>query len=107
MAATGYILAAAGVTLANEAIFAPLATGDNQHILQTINWKVVPATAVAAIALSGLDAMAKPLGTILAVLALVVAVVVPFGNATSPLDNLNRVFNGGATTGNVSGGGKF
>lgn len=91
MGSTEWILAAGGLTLANEAIFAPLANHDNSHVLQSINWKVIPATAVAALALAGLDAMAKPLGTILAVLALVVTVVVPFGNAPSPIDNLNKV----------------
>lgn len=90
-ASTGYILAAAGVTIANDAIFAPLARGEEAGALQSINWRIIPATAVAAIALAGMEQISEPLGVGLAVLALVVAVVVPFGNGPSPLDNASKV----------------
>lgn len=90
-ASTGYILAAAAVTMANEAIFAPLARGDQTGTLKSINWRIVPATAVAVITLAGLEQISEPLGTGLAVLALIVAIVVPFGNAPSPIDNASKV----------------
>lgn len=89
-ASTGYVLAAAGITLANEAIFAPMAQGKNANVLQAVNWKIIPATAVAAILLAGIEQISPVFGKGLGILVLIVAVVVPFGNATPPLDNLSK-----------------
>lgn len=85
---TGYILAAAGIVLANDAIFAPIATG--QTPLQGINWRIIPATAVAALTLAGLEKISPVFGKGLAILALITVVVAPFGNAPSPIDNATK-----------------
>lgn len=89
-ASTGYILAAAGVTLANEAIFAPMAEGHNGDAFKTVNWRIIPATAVAALVFAGLEQISQPFAKGLAALVLVVAVVVPFGNAPSPIENASK-----------------
>ena len=53
MKSTGYVLAAGGLALANEAIFVPLETGKTP--LQTINWRIIPATAILALVLAGVE----------------------------------------------------
>lgn len=86
---TGYILAAAGIAAANEAIFAPAATG--QPLWVNFNWRIVPATAVAALTLAGLESLSEPLGKGLAILALMTVVLVPVGNAKSPVENASKM----------------
>lgn len=86
---TGYILAAAGIAAANEAIFAPAATG--QPLWVNFNWRIVPATAVAALTLAGLEQLSEPLGKGLAMLALLTVLMFPVGNAPSPIDNLSKM----------------
>jgi len=82
---TGFILAAAGIAAANEAVFAPAATG--QPLWVNFNWRIIPATAIAAVTLAGLEQLAEPLGAGLAILALMTVVLVPLGNAPSPVEN--------------------
>jgi hypothetical protein len=52
---------------------------------------VVPATAVAVLALTALEKLSPPLAKGLAGLALLSAIMVPFGNAPSPIDNLSKM----------------
>jgi hypothetical protein len=85
---TGYILAAAGIAAANEAIFAPVAT--HRPLWIDFNWRIIPATAIAALALAGLEQISPPLGKGLAMLALLTVLIVPVGNAPSPIDNAGR-----------------
>ena len=85
---TGYILAAAGIAAANEAIFAPVATG--RPLWVDFNWRIVPATAIAALALAGMEQISIPLGKGLAMLALLTVLIVPMGNAPSPIDNASK-----------------
>jgi len=87
-ASTGYILAAAGIAAANEAIFAPVATG--RPLWADFNWRIIPATAIAALALAGMEQISEPLGKGLAMLALLTVVLVPMGNAPSPIDNATK-----------------
>ena len=82
---TGYILAAAGVAVANDVIFAPVAAG--QKPLENLNWRIIPATAIAALTLAGLEKISPVLGKGLAVLALLTVLVIPVGNAPSPVEN--------------------
>lgn len=82
---TGLILAAAGIAAANEAIFAPAATG--KPLFVDFNWRILPATAIAALVLGGLEQVSEPLGKGLAALALLTVLIVPVGNAPSPVDN--------------------
>ena len=86
---TGLILAAAGIAAANEAIFAPAATG--QPLWDNFNWRIVPATAVAALALAGLEQLSMPLGKGLAMLALLTVLMIPVGNAPSPIENVSKM----------------
>lgn len=86
---TGLILAAAAIAAANEAIFVPATT--NQPMWKDFNWRIVPATAVAAITLAGLEKVSPSLGKGLAALALMAVVLVPMGNAPSPVDNATKM----------------
>lgn len=95
-ASTGYILAAAGIAVANEIAFAPAAHG-GQPDFHNFNWRIVPATAVAALTLAGLEKISEPLGEGLAVLALLVVLIAPMGNAPSPVDNLLKMLKIGQT----------
>jgi len=88
-ASTGFILAAAGIAAANEAIFAPAATG--RPLWKDFNWRIVPATAIATLALAGLESLSEPLGKGLAVLALLTVLMIPVGNAPSPIENVSKM----------------
>lgn len=85
---TGFILAAAGIAAANEAIFAPVATG--RPLWNDFNWRIIPATAIAALTLAGLEQISMPLGKGLAVLALLAVLIRPMGNAPSPVENASK-----------------
>jgi hypothetical protein len=86
---TGLILAAAGIVAANEAIFAPAATG--HPLFVDFNWRIIPATAVAALTLAGLEQISPILGKGLAMLALLAVLIVPVGNAPSPVENATKM----------------
>ena len=86
---TGLILATAGIAAANEVIFAPAATG--QPLWQNFNWRIVPATAIAALTLAGLEQISEPLGVGLAALALLSVLMLPVGNAPSPIENASKM----------------
>lgn len=86
---TGFILAAAGIAAANEAIFAPVA--QHKPLWVDFNWRIVPATALAALALAGLEKISPPLGKGLAMLALLSVLIVPVGNAPSPVENASKM----------------
>ena len=86
---TGYILAAAGIAAANEAIFAPAATG--KPLWENFNWRIIPATGIAALTLAGLEQISPPLGKGLAMLALLSVVLLPAGNAPSPVQNATKL----------------
>jgi hypothetical protein len=88
MKSTGYVLAAGGIVLANEAIFVPLDTGKTP--LQSINWRVVPATAIMALALAGVESLNEGFGAGLGLLVLLSVLVIPMGNAGSPLENIAK-----------------
>lgn len=88
--AVGMVLAAGGIAVANEAIFAPIA--NNKDFASTIKsdtnlWRIVPATAILAITLGGLEKIAPPFAKGIAGLVLLTILIVPFGNAPTPLEN--------------------
>lgn len=85
-ASTGIVLAVGGITAANELLFAPLA---GQKV--SFNWRIIPATAGLALALAGLEKLAPGFATGLAWLSLAAVLIVPFGNAPTPLDNALKV----------------
>lgn len=83
---TGIVLAVGGITVANEVIFAPV-LGEKV----AFNWKVIPAVAGLGLALAGLERAAPQFAVGLAWLSLVTVLVVPFGNAPTPLTNINKI----------------
>lgn len=83
---TGIVLAVGGITAANEVLFAPLA---GQKV--SFNWRILPATAGLALGLAGLERIAPDFAVGLAWLALLTVLVVPFGNAPTPLQNANKI----------------
>lgn len=90
-ASTGYILAAGAIVAANEAIFAPVAEGKQPLTSVNFNWRIIPATAVAAFTLAGLEQISEPLGKGLAILALLTVLITPIGNAPTPLENATKM----------------
>lgn len=83
--AAGIAVTIGAITLANEAIFAPAA-----GVKSTINWRLIPATAGLALALAGLERIAPGFAVGLAWLALATVLIVPLGNAPTPLENLTK-----------------
>lgn len=83
------VLVAGGIALANEAVFAPLA--ENKPPFVGLNWRIVPATGILAAVLAGLDTLSPGFGKGLAVLVLISALVIPYGNAPAPLDTISAV----------------
>jgi len=87
--ATGLVLAAGGVAIANEALFAPIAT--HKAPWKDLNWRLIPATAFLALALAGLETLAPKFAVGLAGLTLAAVFIVPYGNAATPLDNILKI----------------
>ena len=86
MRSTGLVLAAGGVAIANEALFAPLSGRGTPF--KDLNWRLVPATALLALALGGLEQLAPKFAVGLAGLTLLAVLIVPYGKAPTPLDNV-------------------
>ena len=87
---TGLILAAGGITLANEAFFAPLAAGKTNDFSH-INWRIVPATLIAAAALAATEQLSPQFAKGLAGIALITVLLARFGNAPAPAENLAKI----------------
>lgn len=83
--AADIILITGGISLANEFLFAPAAGGK-----VTANWRIIPATGVAALLVDGLSRLSPQLALGIAVTAFVTAIFVPVGNAGSPVANLAK-----------------
>lgn len=85
---TGTVLAAGAIAAANEAIFAPAA---GTAPFSQFNWRLVPATAVLALMLGGLEKLSPQFAKGLAGLALLSVLVIQVGNSPSPLQNVAKV----------------
>lgn len=85
---TGLVLAAGAIAAANDVLFAPAV---HPGTAPALNWRIVPATAILALTLAGLDTLSPPLGKGLAALVLLTALIVPVGRAGTPLENLSRL----------------
>ncbi|MEU9022340.1 hypothetical protein [Actinomadura sp. NPDC048394] len=85
----GLVMAAGGIAVANDALFAPLAGG--QPPWKSLNWRLVPATALLALALAGLEKLTPTFAVGLAGLTVAAVLIVPYGNAKPPLDNVLTV----------------
>jgi hypothetical protein len=84
--AAGIVLVAGAITAANELLFAPAAGG----AASSFNWRIVPATAGLAVALTGVEKLAPRFGTGLAWLTLAASLIVPAGTASSPITNISK-----------------
>jgi hypothetical protein len=82
-AASDVILIAGTVTLANEALFSPAAGGK-----VAVNWRVIPATGIAAVIVDVIARLSPQLGLGIAVTALITTLFAPLGTAGSPVSNL-------------------
>lgn len=92
--AAGIVLAAGGIAAANEAIFVPISNGkDFATSIKTDSnlWRLVPATAILALTLTGLEKISEPLGKGLAGLILLAVLILPVGNAPTPLENAAKI----------------
>jgi hypothetical protein len=92
MSAAGVAITVGTVTAANELFFAPV-TGNGT--LNDFNWRIIPATAVFALLLNGLEKFSPILANGIGYTALITALIVPFGNAKSPIQNLNSFLGAG------------
>jgi hypothetical protein len=93
--AAGMVLAAGGIAAANEAIFAPMVSGkDFATSLQndTNLWRLIPATAILALTLGGVEKISAPLGKGFAGLVLMAVLIVRVGNSPTPIENISRIF---------------
>jgi hypothetical protein len=91
MSAAGWVLAAGGVVAANELVFAPLEQGGSPW--DRFNWRIIPATGILALVLTGFEKVAPQFGNILGGMVFMVAMLAPMGNAPPPLQNVAAVFN--------------
>lgn len=86
---TGIALAVGGITAANEALFAPLAGHGTPW--QNFNWRIVPATAIFALALYGMEQVSPQFAKGIGYIALVTVLFARFGNAPTPIENLDTI----------------
>jgi hypothetical protein len=92
--AAGLVLAAGGIAAANEAIFVPISNHkDFATSIKTDSnlWRLIPATAILALTLTGLEKVSEPLGKGLAGLVLLAVLILPVGNAPTPLENAAKM----------------
>lgn len=95
--AAGLVLAAGGIAAANEAIFAPIAQHKDftTSIKTDTNlWRIVPATAILALVLTGLEKLSEPLAQGMAGTILLAILVIPVGSAPGPLENMASLVEG-------------
>jgi hypothetical protein len=85
---TGVILTVGAITFANEAVFAPIASGGD--IRSDWNWRIVPATAVAAVLLAGLERVSERLAVGVAYISLITVLFARLGNAPAPIENVAK-----------------
>lgn len=90
-------LVTGGLTLANEAVFAPVSSGGK--VTSDFNWRLIPATLLGALAFGGLSMLAPSFATGLAALTLLTALIVPFGHAGTPLQNVSKMLGYAGKTG--------
>lgn len=92
MSAAGLVIAAGSIAAANEVLFLPMEGQGNP--VSNFNWKLIPATAVLALVLGGFEKFAPQFGNILGGMVLLSVLIVPLGNAPSPLENAAKIFTG-------------
>lgn len=83
--AADVILLTGAITVANESLFAPLA---GNHV--AFNWRVIPATGIAALMVEGLSKLNPQIALGVAISALITALFVPLGKGGSPVQNASK-----------------
>ncbi len=83
--ATALVLAVGAITAGNELLFAPLAGNGTS---KQFNWRIIPATGVFALAMTGLEKISPRLAVGIATTALITTLFTSFGNAQSPVANI-------------------
>lgn len=89
LASTGWVLAAGALEAANEALFAPLTS--NKTPWKNFNWRIVPATLVMAGTIGVIEKAAPKFGVGLGILVFMSVLVIPYGTAQTPFENLTSV----------------
>lgn len=97
---TGWVLAAGGIAAVNEAVFVPAETGKAPDFGSV--WRLLPATALLAIGLAGLERAIPQFATGIAKLLVLGVLIFPIGNAPTPLENAAKLV---SKTGSVVKGG--
>jgi hypothetical protein len=87
--AAGIAVTVGVITAANEAVFAPLAGHGTPW--KDFNWRIVPATVVFALALTGIEQLSPAFARGLGYIALVTVLFTRVGNAPAPLENVAQV----------------
>jgi hypothetical protein len=100
MRSTGLVLAAGAIAAANEVVFAPAVgtgnkTGPNGtnaagQAFNDFNWRLIPATVILALVLGGFETVAPQFAVGLGGLVLLSVLIIPVGNAPTPVDNLAK-----------------
>lgn len=85
---TGIVLLVGGISFANEAVFAPIASGGS--ITADWNWRIVPATFIAAALLGGLEQISPKLAVGLSYIALITVLFARLGKAPAPVENVAK-----------------
>lgn len=82
--ATGYVVAAGAIAASNDVFF-----GKGGVDFTNLNWRIVPATVIMALMLGGIGMAAPEFASGLGALVLFSVLVIPVGNAPTPLENLS------------------
>lgn len=88
-ASTGWVVAAGSIVMVNEALFVPAELHKPPDFGPV--WRLIPATALLAVALAGLEQLTPEFATGLAKLLLVGVLVFPVGNAPTPIESANKL----------------
>lgn len=84
--APALVLVAGGITVANEVVFAPVASGKAPNF----QWRIIPAVAVLAVMMGGLEQVSDKLAQMLGWTMVITVCLAPVGNAPAPIENLNK-----------------
>jgi hypothetical protein len=87
---TGLIITAGAITAVNDLFLSPMAQGKSPS-WSAANWRIVPATAIAALALAGLDQLSPAFATGLAATALITVLFAKVSTADPPAENLDKI----------------
>lgn len=86
---------AGGIAFVNDTVFAPMNEGKPPFSTITDgNWRIIPATAILALLIGGMESVSPEFGAGLGLLVVLSVLVIPFGNAKTPLENAAQFVGG-------------